>query len=292
MTLGGCALVGCTQTPTKGPMADRFYDYAAGTGLGVALLGSGVIYMERLSAQAIREDIPLPAAPSRPAMLVDWGRGLVVLEPDSLRVIGLKGETIGELDQPANIDGCVLNREAMLLLFWGERRYRSGYGVYLGDLGAHRTTAIREWLAGAGTAPGKVTASFADRDASLVRIAFDRQSYRVRASGETQGADPWKLEWAEASTDGRFAAGRGANGNLIIVDVASSRTWDTDIPIIGPIRWDPSSRYVLAVKPVHALPWAAQTEIAIADAEMNASLVVPAIAPDERYHPYEWILRA
>jgi hypothetical protein len=274
-------------------MVDRLSAYARSSGLGVALLGTDVVYAEWLSAPVNREDIPLPhsATDGRPARLVDWSRSLVVQMADSLSVRDLKGSTLGEIEQPANVDGCVFNREAMALLFWGRRRQGTDYGVYLGDLRSGTTKTISEWAAGSAPDGQSVTASFVDHDATVIRIASGLRSYEVRTSGAQVGSDPWHIQWAEGSSDGRLVAGRGANGNLVIIDLVPSKTWDTGIPIIGEIRWDPSSRYVLGVKPTPGLPWSAQTEIVVLDVEMRASAEFPALAPDERYHTYEWILR-
>jgi hypothetical protein len=274
-------------------MADRLFAYARDSGLGLALLGEGIVYAERLSETPSREDIPLPrsATDGRPARLVDWGRSLVVQMEDSLSLRDLKGAELGKVEQPANVDGCVFDKEAMTLLLWGRRRRGPKYGVYLGDLRSGATRTVREWDVGAAPADLSVVASFVDHGGTVVRVASGLQSYRVRTSGEALGPDPWHIEWAEGSPDGRFAAGRGTGGNLVVIGLAPSKTWETGIPITGRIRWDPSSRYLLAVKPTPGAPWSPQTEIVIVDVEMRASLVFPAIAPDDRYHPYEWILR-
>jgi hypothetical protein len=209
-----------------------------------------------------------------------------------LSVRDRNGSVLGEVEQPANVDGCVFRREAMLLLFWGKRRQGTDYGVYLGDLRSGTTRTVSEWAAGSAPAGLSVTASFVDHDATVVRIASGLRSYEVRTSGAQMGSDPWHIQWAEGSPDGRLVAGRGANGSLVIIHLAPSKTWDTGVPIIGPIRWDPSSRYVLAVKPTPGWPWSDQTGIKIVDVEMEASAGFPIIALDDLYHPYEWILRA
>jgi hypothetical protein len=211
---------------------------------------------------------------------------------DSLSLRDLGGAALGEIEQPANVDGCVFDREAMALLFWGRQRRGPKYGVYLGDLRSGSTRTVREWAVGLAEADMSLAASFVDHDTTVVRVASGLQSYTVRTSGEELGPDPWHIEWAEGSPDGRFAAGRGTSGNLVVIGLAPSKTWETGIPITGRIRWDPSSRYLLAVKPTPSMPWSPQTEILIVDVETQASLVFPAIAPDDRYHPYEWILRS
>jgi hypothetical protein len=294
--LGIVELAGCCGSRWSGDpaMMDALANYSRKSGLGVGLLGSGVVYARSLVESEDRSDIVLPggATSGGPAILIDWGRALASSLGGMLRVVDLHGDFIGEVEREINLYGCVLDRMRRRVLFWGSSRSRqTEFGLHLGDLSTGEVRTISEWRIDPSAPSPSFTASFFPGNIPVIRICKGFDNYFVGTDGRVVEKRSWRLELTGASPDGKFVAGRQPNGRLGIIDVAQGTVSDTDIPILGRSTWDPSSRYILTLTPSHSMPLCAPTHLLIADAVTRKTVRLTPIVVDERYHPYEWILR-
>jgi hypothetical protein len=291
--LGDLALVGCCRSGITGSheLLSRLADYSRERGLGIGLLPSNLLLIQYFSDPNDRRDISLPheVTQDRPAMLVDWGRAVVVVEQSgTLSLRNLTGNEMSTVPGNANLYGCALHKEAQRLLFWARTSKTAHYQFYLAELDRHRTWSLFQLDANSprlGT-----TASFATADASLIRISVGFDSYLVRFNGEQLEKEAWHLEFAEGSPNGQLLAGRQTNGRLALYDLRTKAILDLGASVLGRCKWDPSSRYILAVTPTHGPPWCAPAEIVIVDAITREVLKVPAFVADARDHLYEWVL--
>jgi len=260
--------------------------------LGVALLGTGAINVIWPLNPPVRRIVQIgdKSIGGRPALLVDWGRALAVQDIGKWRVMDLHGNVIVETERNVNGIGAVLQRENARLLFWGGKYRTAVTGVYLGDLRTHHVRTVQEWVIDSNHGDPALSASFTGANGSSIRICRGFENYVLDFDGSVVEGLALDLEETAESPDGRFVVGRQRSGTLLVVESTTRKTWDTGIASLGPSKWDPSSQYVLCVTLTHAPFWMAQTSITIVDVLHHATMRTVAIAPDDRYHPYEWII--
>jgi hypothetical protein len=294
--LGSMGLIGswgcCPKVRGSRELLSRLADYSRQTRVGISLLGAETVYIQYLFDPINRQDISLPheLTHGKPAILVDWGRAIVIQENRSLRVAELSGGTIGEVERTVSVDACVLCRQSHQLLFSGWP-FRSGQYVFcLADLAQGKIQTLMRFERSASDPRPNTSAYFTGADSLELGISYGFENYWIRSASAIVLRKPWQIEFAEPSPDGKTLVGRGRRGRVVLLNSETGRTVETDILSLGRSRWDPTSRYIFAVRRVRSGPWCAQTEMVILDSVTQEQAFLTPISPDDRDHPYGWTL--
>jgi hypothetical protein len=295
LALSGLQATGCCGPKIGGSteMLSILSKASEREGLAIALLGTDICYTEYFFGPAERIDFEIPQqlTRGRPTLLTNWGQTLVVQRGSLLEVVNLDGHMLGTFQRTVDLDGCSFQRDSHVL-FWGRQHKAAQYGFYLINLNDGLLSTIYEFDLLPGSPTPHTSASFQGGHGALVRISVGFESYLLESGSKQVSIPHLQMEFVEASPDGKRLAGRVRNGKLGFARADDTSPVEIDVRPIGRCKWDPSSRYVLCVQRTQALGWCAQSELVIADTVNRDILKLPAIVPDERDHPYEWILRS
>lgn len=102
--------------------------------------------------------------------------------------------------------------------------------------------------------------------------------------------EPWHLELINSSPDGRYLAELTPSGKLALVEIKSGRKREFGVLPLGRAKWDPWSRYVLALCRDNGFYWFAGSDLVVVDAFTGELLKMPSLTAEPRYHDYEWTL--
>ncbi len=300
--LAGLGLTGCSEPRATGSpdAVSRLSKYSKQQGLGISLLWHPRLLTQFPydPANPRTRTIPFLAAIKEPVMAfpADWGRALVIDYLPELQVVDMTGNRTGRVFAAVGLEGCTL-RKPRWLLFWGQEQspaqrevgadHPLPYGIYLADLAAGQARALSRFTISSRTGLPRATASFVADDPPKIRLSIGYDTSLVGPDGKVLDREPWGLELVESSPDGRFLAGIRPSGSLTIVEMPSRRTSDLPVFPLGRMRWDPSSRYILAVQRT----WFTGGEILVVDARTHDIVRFPPISLDNRYQPYEWVLQ-
>jgi len=301
-TVGTLGLTGCGRPAATGsPEAlSRLCKYSRQHGLGISILTNAEIYTRFLCnpTSTIAGTIPFFNPLNKSGMLADWGRAVVIEGGEDLRAVGMAGNEIGDIVTSVGVEACVL-RGTRDLLFWGQERSLAQdeaargratmlpYGIHLADLPTGKVRTISAFDVSSRTGLPRVAASFVG-GASQIRLSVGYDTSLVGFDGKLLAKEPWRMELVEGSPDGKFLAGLRPGGSLAVIETSSGKASDLPLVPLGRIRWDPTSRYVLAV--CRSRFWLPVGEVVVVDAVTQDLVRLPPIVPDNRYHPYEWVL--